>query len=280
MLRAPTGSWRRPPRSSHDPMSGGLEFDHETSRKVESTYLTPDIVEQRRRTLDMLRLAPGERVLDIGSGPGLLAAEMAEAVGEAGRVRGLDTAPAMIEIAERRCQQQPWVDFELADATELPYPDEAFDAAVSTQVYEYVDDVPAALRELYRVLRPGGRALILDTDWDSIAIHTGDTERMKRVLNVWDEHFVHPRLPRTLSFELRNAGFMIEERDVIPLFNPEYRDDTYSKPILEFIAAFVAGRHGVTPDEALAWHAEFEELASRGQYFFCINRYVFLASRP
>ena len=261
-------------------MSGGLEFDHETSRKVESTYLTPDVVAQRRHTLDMLRLESGERVLDIGSGPGLLAAEMAEAVGAAGRVCGLDTAPAMVEMSKRRCRQQSWVDFELADATELPYPDEAFDAAVSPPVSEYVDDVPAALGELYRVLRPGGRTLILDTDWDSVAIHTGDTERMKRILSVWDEHFVHPRLPRTLSFELRNAGFTIEERDVIPLFNPEYRDDTYSKSILEFIASFVAGRQGVTPDEAWAWHAEFEELASSGQYFFCINRYVFLASRP
>ena len=103
---------------------------------------------------------------------------------------------------------------------------------------------------------------------------------MKRVLRAWDEHFVHPRLPRTLSFELRNAGFTVEERDVIPLFNPEYRDDTYSKPTLEIIASFVAGRQGISPEEARAWHDEFEELSSRGQYFFSINRYVFLVSRP
>jgi ubiquinone/menaquinone biosynthesis C-methylase UbiE len=261
-------------------MSGGLEFDDDTSRKVESMYMTPDVVAQRRRTLDLLRLVPDERVLDIGSGPGLLAAEVADVVGEGGRVCGVDTSPSMVEMAKRRCQRQPWVDFELAEATDLPHANEAFDVAVSTQVYEYVDDVPTALVELHRVLRPGGRALVLDTDWHSIAIHTRDEERMKRVLRAWDEHFVHPRLPRTLSFELRNAGFTVEERDVIPLFNPEYRDDTYSKPTLEIIASFVAGRQGISPEEARAWHDEFEGLSSRGQYFFSINRYVFLVSRP
>jgi len=261
-------------------MSGGLEFDDDTSRKVESMYLTPDVVAQRRRTLELLRLVPGERVLDIGSGPGLLAAEMAEVVGEAGRVRGIDTSPSMVEMARRRCQQQPWVDFELAEATDLPDVNEAFDVAVSTQVYEYVHDVPTALGELHRVLRPGGRALVLDTDWDSIAIHTRDEERMKRVLTAWNEHFVHPRLPRTLSFELRDVGFTVEELEVIPLCNPEYRDDTYSKPTLAIIASFVAGRQGISSEEARAWHDEFEELASRGQYFFSINRYVFLVSRP
>ena len=52
-------------------MSGGLQFDEETSRKVESLYMTPDVVAQRRQVLKALALKEGERVLDIGSGPGL-----------------------------------------------------------------------------------------------------------------------------------------------------------------------------------------------------------------
>ena len=61
-------------------MSGGLEFDEETSRKVEAVYQTPDVVAQRRRVLKALELRTGEQVLDIGSGPGLLAYEMAVCV--------------------------------------------------------------------------------------------------------------------------------------------------------------------------------------------------------
>jgi arsenite methyltransferase len=66
-------------------MSGGLQFDSETGRKVESLYLSPDVVAQRGRVLKALEPREGERVLDIGSGPGLLAYDMAASVGRDGR---------------------------------------------------------------------------------------------------------------------------------------------------------------------------------------------------
>ncbi len=91
---------------------------------------------------------------------------------------------------------------------------------MSTQVYEYLPDIPAALTELYRVSRPGGRAVILDTDYGSLVIHTEDTIRMRRVLSARDEHFVHANLPRMLSRQLREAGFSIRTRMAIPMFNP------------------------------------------------------------
>jgi arsenite methyltransferase len=69
-------------------MSGRLQSDEEATRRVETTYLTPDVVAQRQATLPALELRPGERVLDIGSGPGLLAQEMAITVGSGGRVWG------------------------------------------------------------------------------------------------------------------------------------------------------------------------------------------------
>jgi arsenite methyltransferase len=64
----------------------------------------------------------------------------------------------------------------------LPYPHRAFDAAVSTQVYEYVADVATAPAELRRLLRPGGRALVLDTEWDSVVWHVADRDRHRRIM--------------------------------------------------------------------------------------------------
>jgi SAM-dependent methyltransferase len=77
-------------------MSSGLKFDEETSRRVEVVYLTPEVVAQRCHLLKALKLTEGERVLDIGSGPGLLAFEMAAAVGPAGRVCGIDISEDML----------------------------------------------------------------------------------------------------------------------------------------------------------------------------------------
>lgn len=260
-------------------MSGGLEFDEETSRKVESLYLTPDVVAQRRQVLKALDLAEGEKVLDIGSGPGLLAYDMASSVGPSGRVSGIDISEDMLAMSRKRCAEQSWAEFQTADATKLLYPDSSFDAAVSTQVYEYVADIPAALAELNRVVRPGGRAVILDTDYGSLVIHTENEARMDRVLSAWDEHFVHGGLPRTLSRQLREAGFTVRQRDVIPMFNPEYHENTYAKGLLEIMAAFAVGRAGVTQEEADAWMAEFSELGKLGKFFFSLNRYLFVVDK-
>ena len=260
-------------------MSGGLRFDEETSRKVEAVYQTPDVIAQRRQVLKAMGLRAGEQVLDIGSGPGLLAYDMAASVGRDGRVCGIDTSEDMLTMSRTRCADKPWTEFQKADATELPYPHDSFDAAVSTQVYEYVANVPAALTELYRVMRPGGRVLVMDTDYGSLVIHTKDEVRMERVLSAWNEHFVHAGLPRTLSRQLRDAGFTIRQRDVVPMFNPEYHENTFAKGVLSIMASFAVGRKDVSQDEANAWLAEFADLGKQGEFFFSLNRYLFVADK-
>lgn len=258
----------------------GTKFDEAMSRNVEALYLSPDVVAQRRQVLEALHLAAGEHVLDIGSGPGLLAYDIAAAVGPKGRVCGVDLSDAMAAMSSKRCASQPWVEFQTSDASKLPYPDASFDVAVSTQVYEYVADVPSALGELSRVLRPGGRAVIVDTDYGSLVIATGDAPRMARVLSAWDEHFAHPDLPRTLSRQLRDAGFTVGERRAIPMFNPEFEDNTFGKGMLTMMASFAPGRKSVSQAEADAWFSEFAELGKQGRFFFSINRYLFAATKP
>jgi len=86
--------------------------------------------------------------------------ELLDQVGREGSVTGVDRAPAMLAVAAKRAEGRDNVAFYEADATNLPVPDGAFDAALSVQVVEYVPDASAALAEMHRALRPGGRVVI------------------------------------------------------------------------------------------------------------------------
>jgi arsenite methyltransferase len=261
-------------------MSADAVFDDKAARKLEAIYRTPDVVEQRNAVLEALDLKPAERVLDIGCGPGFLVADMAGIVGQSGRVDAIDSSANMVAMTRARSVAAPWVEVREADAAALPYPDASFDAATAMQIYLYVRDLSRALAELHRVLKPGGRALVLDTDWASVVWYSTDRPRMRRVLAAWEEHFVDAHIASRLAQALRRAGFQLARQSALPLFNPVYDRETYSAGMISVIRSFVEGRHGISREEAGAWADELRGRGADGSYFFSLNRYLFLAAKP
>lgn len=113
--------------------------------------------------LAALRLVEG-KVLDVGTGPGTLVRELARSLPGL-QVYGIDLSEDMIGLARahaRREQLEERVHFASGDVADLPYPDQSFDVVVSTISMHHWDELEQPLRELYRVLRPGGRLWIYD----------------------------------------------------------------------------------------------------------------------
>ena len=117
------------------------QFDEHASRRLESIYLTPDVVAQRAQVMALLHAQPGQRALDIGCGPGLTTQSLAEAVGDTGQVLGVDIAAPMLTIARQRCAAMPHVNFDLCDVNALPCADASIDIALASQVYEYFETI-------------------------------------------------------------------------------------------------------------------------------------------
>ena len=257
-----------------------LEFDEKAARQLEAVYLIADAVRRRRIVREALGATPGERVLDVGCGPGFYCAELLEDVGPSGSVVGVDGSPAMLALAARRCAAHANVELLEGDALELPVADASFDAVLSVQVQEYVADVTAGLAELWRALRPGGRAVVFDVDWATLSLPSDATGLTGRVLRAWDEHLAHRSLPRTLAPRLRAAGFEDVEMTAHPFATTELSAETYGGSLATLLAGYLVGGGGMPEDEVRAWADEQRELAERGEFYFVVTQVCFTATKP
>jgi arsenite methyltransferase len=257
----------------------GLQFSEEAARQLERLYLTSDVVAQRSETIKLLALHRGERVLDVGCGPGFLCEGIAEIVGRDGAATGIDISGDLIALCKRR-NPPIWLSFVVGDATNIDQPDASFDVVACTQVAEYVPDVDRVVSEALRVLRPGGRAVFVATDWDALVWHSERPDRMALVMKSWEAHCAHPHLPRSLTSRLAGAGFRFDGAAVFPILNLQWHDDGYSKGLAGLIRDFVGRRNDISSDDLHDWYEEFARLSEAGRYFFSSNRYIFRVSKP
>jgi demethylmenaquinone methyltransferase/2-methoxy-6-polyprenyl-1,4-benzoquinol methylase len=139
----------------------------------------------RERAADLAAVGPGARALDVASGTGDLAVELARRVGPTGTVIGTDFSEAMLERARAKSSAVTW---EWANALELPYPDHDFDAATVGFGARNFSDLNRGLAEMARVVRPGGRVVILE-------ITTPQRPPLSTFFSIWFDRVV-PALGR------------------------------------------------------------------------------------
>ena len=169
----------------------------------------------RDLALERLGIAIGEAVLEIGFGTGHSLQQIAEAVGDEGRVCGVDLSAGMLEVSQRRLAQAGMsdrVELHCGDATHLPYADETLDAVFMSFTLELFDtpEIPVVLGEIKRVLKPGGRLGV-------VSLSRGDGTPLILQLYEW----LHRRLPQVIDCRpiyveraLLEAGFRIGHTEI------------------------------------------------------------------
>ena len=253
------------------------KYDRAAAAFLERAYQAPEIIHQRMRTLAALSLIAGERVLDAGCGTGLLLEQQANAVGAAGYAAGIDYSEDMLEVARRRCAGLDQVELRQGSVESLDFDEGAFDAVSCTQTLLYVADLDAALAELRRVLKPGGRLAIVETDWRGAVFNHPQLDVTRRMFDALDHSRPNPRLARQLRPLLKALGFASVRVEAIPLLNAGYSGNSFSSGMMENMVE-TACRHGYIDDaEASAWRQACDELISADRYFFCVNRFLYAA---
>ena len=158
-------------------------------------------------------LKPGQRVLDLGCGPGSISVGLAPAVAPGGELHCVDMAESQVELARALADSQGLdnLSFHVADVTNLPFEDGYFDVAHGHDVLMYVPDTAGVLAEVKRVLKPGGIIACREIISDSCFMHPGSGVMM-RGWDIYGELLVddggHPQIGKELKARLGEAGFV------------------------------------------------------------------------
>ena len=184
----------------------------------------------KKRMLDELGIRPGHTVLDLGCGPGTDLSALAEAATASGTVIGIDHDQAAVDAAGDRTAKQSTVTVRLGDIHDLALPDRTADRARTDRVLQHLADPVLALREVHRVLRPGGRLVMGEPDWDTLTVDHPDSGLSRTYTQyVTDKVIRNARIGRQLARLAAGAGFTVPA--VIPV-TPVFRDAQAADKIL------------------------------------------------
>jgi ubiquinone/menaquinone biosynthesis C-methylase UbiE len=233
----------------------------------------------KSRSYELLGLEPGHSVLEVGCGIGDDAMRMARLVQPGGWVLALDASRRLLEQARARCPASLPVGLAQADARRLPLPDSCVDRCRIDRTLQHIADPQLAIRELVRVLKPGGLLLAYDNDWGSFCVNGRDPSLSRLVAQTFAGSIANPSIGRDLGLLLADAGLvrLAVEPSVSLLCDFETADRVYD--LRRTVARLVqAGRIESAAGEA--WIADLQAQTDSDTLLCALTAYTAVGQKP
>ncbi|MCD6290171.1 MAG: methyltransferase domain-containing protein [Anaerolineae bacterium] len=230
--------------------------------------------ERKQRAYQQMGIGPGSWVLDVGCGVGVDTIPLAQIVGPMGKVVGIDIDESSIAEARRRAEEvgvSEWTEHRVADAADMPFEDNTFDACHSERLFMHLTNPDEILDEMIRVVKPGGRIAVIDPDGASISWDTEEAEIERRLIPVWNLLQENPYAGRQAFRLFKQHGLVDVVVDIVPSYSHDLEmaryitktDDVIEKGLELGI---------VTQEEVDRFNASVERAAAMDAFFayFCL----------
>jgi SAM-dependent methyltransferase len=204
---------------------------------------------------------------------------LAGRVGPTGTVLGIDATETMLNEARRRAGTTTLpVEFRLGDITNLDLDTASCDGALCERVFRHLASPPAAMAELVRITQPGGRIVVIDSDWGLHAIHGADPTLTGTIVNCWAGNAANGLAGRQLPALFADAGL----HDPIVLAETMTSTDPLrpSMPPFTTMAAAAARAGAVSVAEADTWLGQLVDAGRRGRFFWALTMFAVASNRP
>lgn len=271
--------------SQHSWGVGWTNVDHTLDPSSYVQYLhtaggLPGVQAYKRQIVGLMDIHEGDQVLDVGCGVGDDVRTMAQLVGPTGRVVGVDQSTQMIDEARQRAAgSDAPVQFEVADAHHLPFPDGTFDCCRGDRTFQHLDDPARALMEMLRTARSGAKVVIGEPDWETMIVNASSRAVTRKVLNFMCDTWRNGWMGRQLPGLMKGAGMV--DVAVVPavLASSDYALVAHLAQ-LRATAERVAEIGGITRTEAAMWLEDLERAGREGRFFGAIMIVIAAGRKP